>query len=376
MRPVRAVADGVARRAAGLPATGVKPWHCQVALAVTQTAFCVGSVYLKNNLRSLDGGQVFYPIIYALVRGPGAPPPMQRRRIRRSAPAPPVRPRLVGTPTGEPGRRPRRRGRPSPRPSCAPSPTRRPVRPALAQFRQTSPAGPRQQRCECVMSGRGARATRRRPARRAGNPGARTGRESAPSPASDPGAERAARAPRQGSCRRGATSRAWPAWACACTSTSCSTSSASTCPAWWWRRACSRRSRCSRPRSRLRCTWRPAPRRSWPASVWPWAAPSAWRARPRRPRPVVWAGLGEGGPGAAHPADAATKLALRWGMGWNTVVVVAVTWTASVLFGHAASVGRVVWACCQCMTTCPRVRDRSCHALRTALRVRAVEPGA
>jgi len=103
--PTRAVADGVARRAAGLPATGVKPWHCQVALAVTQTAFCVGSVYLKNNLRSLDGGQVFHPIIYALVRVPGAPPLEQRRRVCRSVPVPPVRPRLAGTrnPSGEPG---------------------------------------------------------------------------------------------------------------------------------------------------------------------------------------------------------------------------------------------------------------------------------
>ena len=50
-----------------LAGSGVKPWHCQAALAGTQVAFCMGSVYLKNNLRSLDSGQVFHPIIYALV---------------------------------------------------------------------------------------------------------------------------------------------------------------------------------------------------------------------------------------------------------------------------------------------------------------------
>ncbi|KAK9845426.1 hypothetical protein WJX81_006144 [Elliptochloris bilobata] len=56
--------------------TTVKPWHCQVALAGTQLAFCVGSVYLKNNLRSLDHGQVFHPIIYALAREAIAAPIM------------------------------------------------------------------------------------------------------------------------------------------------------------------------------------------------------------------------------------------------------------------------------------------------------------
>lgn len=31
----------------------MKAWHCQAALALTQTAFCVGSVYLKSSLRQV-----------------------------------------------------------------------------------------------------------------------------------------------------------------------------------------------------------------------------------------------------------------------------------------------------------------------------------
>lgn len=56
----------------------VKPWQCQVALAITQTAFCVGSVYLKSALRQVDSsdGHVFHPIIYAFLREATAGPIM------------------------------------------------------------------------------------------------------------------------------------------------------------------------------------------------------------------------------------------------------------------------------------------------------------
>lgn len=56
----------------------VKPWHCQVALALTQTAFCIGSVYLKSCLRKVEStnGQVFHPIIYAFLREVTAGPIM------------------------------------------------------------------------------------------------------------------------------------------------------------------------------------------------------------------------------------------------------------------------------------------------------------
>lgn len=48
----------------------VKAWKCQLALAATQTAFCIGAVYLKSALRRVDSehGQRFHPIIYAFVR--------------------------------------------------------------------------------------------------------------------------------------------------------------------------------------------------------------------------------------------------------------------------------------------------------------------
>ena len=39
---------------AGFTIVPVKPWHCQAALALTQTAFCVGSVYLKSSLRQVS----------------------------------------------------------------------------------------------------------------------------------------------------------------------------------------------------------------------------------------------------------------------------------------------------------------------------------
>lgn len=91
----------------------MKAWHCQAALALTQTAFCVGSVYLKSSLRqvfrlalrahanefmhacthgckpgtrdlqrdmwfqvSSANGQVFHPIIYAFLREATAGPIM------------------------------------------------------------------------------------------------------------------------------------------------------------------------------------------------------------------------------------------------------------------------------------------------------------
>ena len=61
-----------------LPLAPVKAWHCQLALALTQTAFCVGSVYLKSCLRKVDSanGQVFHPIIYAFLREVTAGPIM------------------------------------------------------------------------------------------------------------------------------------------------------------------------------------------------------------------------------------------------------------------------------------------------------------
>ena len=56
----------------------MKPWQCQLALAITQTAFCIGSVYLKSSLRKVDSsdGHVFHPIIYAFLREATAGPIM------------------------------------------------------------------------------------------------------------------------------------------------------------------------------------------------------------------------------------------------------------------------------------------------------------
>ncbi|CAL8470768.1 g10310 [Coccomyxa elongata] len=66
------------RKEGVLPLAPVKAWHCQLALALTQTAFCVGSVYLKSCLRKVDSanGQVFHPIIYAFLREVSAGPIM------------------------------------------------------------------------------------------------------------------------------------------------------------------------------------------------------------------------------------------------------------------------------------------------------------
>ena len=54
------------------------PWHCQAALAVTQAAFCCGSVYLKSSLQQAEqsSGVVFHPIIYAFLREAIAAPIM------------------------------------------------------------------------------------------------------------------------------------------------------------------------------------------------------------------------------------------------------------------------------------------------------------
>ena len=56
----------------------MKAWHCQAALAVTQFAFCLGSVYLKRSLRNinLDQSARFHPIIYAFLREAVAGPIM------------------------------------------------------------------------------------------------------------------------------------------------------------------------------------------------------------------------------------------------------------------------------------------------------------
>ncbi len=56
----------------------VKSWHCQTALALTQFAFCLGSVYLKRSLRNVNLNQTarFHPIIYAFLREAVAGPIM------------------------------------------------------------------------------------------------------------------------------------------------------------------------------------------------------------------------------------------------------------------------------------------------------------
>lgn len=42
-------------------------WHCQLAVALVQTSFVVGSVYLKRSFQQLHDGH-FHPIIFALTR--------------------------------------------------------------------------------------------------------------------------------------------------------------------------------------------------------------------------------------------------------------------------------------------------------------------
>ena len=60
------------------PPSSVVAWHCQVALAIIQALFCIGSVYLKSALISLDVAEArkFHPIIYAFVREAVAGPVM------------------------------------------------------------------------------------------------------------------------------------------------------------------------------------------------------------------------------------------------------------------------------------------------------------
>lgn len=54
----------------------VKHWKCQLALAATQTAFCIGSVYLKSSIRTASASRQFHPIIYAFAREAVAGPIM------------------------------------------------------------------------------------------------------------------------------------------------------------------------------------------------------------------------------------------------------------------------------------------------------------
>ena len=46
------------------------PWKCQLAMAVTQALFVVGSVYLKGRMQAVDvsRGEEFHPIVYAFIR--------------------------------------------------------------------------------------------------------------------------------------------------------------------------------------------------------------------------------------------------------------------------------------------------------------------
>lgn len=59
-------------RVAGAP----KLWTCQLAVALTQAAFVVGSVYLKGSLEFVDEskGESFHPIVYAFAREASAAP--------------------------------------------------------------------------------------------------------------------------------------------------------------------------------------------------------------------------------------------------------------------------------------------------------------
>lgn len=54
----------------------MRTWLCQLAVAFTQAAVVVGSVYLKGSLRHVDEsiGEVFHPIVYAFAREACAAP--------------------------------------------------------------------------------------------------------------------------------------------------------------------------------------------------------------------------------------------------------------------------------------------------------------
>lgn len=62
------------RREAAAPPLAV--WKCQVAIAVTQASFVLGSVFLKSSLKYVDeeAGEVFSPVVYALAREACAAP--------------------------------------------------------------------------------------------------------------------------------------------------------------------------------------------------------------------------------------------------------------------------------------------------------------
>jgi hypothetical protein len=51
----------------------VKTWHCQLAVAGVQTAFVIGSVYLKSSFKAVSG-KAFHPIVFAFVREAVAAP--------------------------------------------------------------------------------------------------------------------------------------------------------------------------------------------------------------------------------------------------------------------------------------------------------------
>jgi hypothetical protein len=59
-----------------VPGGSFAVWKCQLALAVTQASFVVGSVILKSSLKFVDedAGEVFSPIVYALLREASAAP--------------------------------------------------------------------------------------------------------------------------------------------------------------------------------------------------------------------------------------------------------------------------------------------------------------
>ena len=42
-------------------------WHCQLAVALVQTSFVIGSVYLKRSFQQVHGVH-FHPIIFAFTR--------------------------------------------------------------------------------------------------------------------------------------------------------------------------------------------------------------------------------------------------------------------------------------------------------------------
>lgn len=57
-------------------AVGPKLWLCQLAVALTQAAMVVGSVYLKGSLELVDESkkEVFHPIVFAFAREASAAP--------------------------------------------------------------------------------------------------------------------------------------------------------------------------------------------------------------------------------------------------------------------------------------------------------------